>query len=99
MAMKLKNVVPFGRSFDEYRRMFDLTDDDLNKKIISVGDGPTAFNAGMKALGKRVISVDPIYHLSGPDIEMRFHEVVDGIIEQVIATPDDWTWTYHKSPG
>lgn len=99
MALKLENVVPFGRSFDEYRRMFDLTDGDLDKRIISVGDGPAAFNAGMKALGKRVISVDPLYVFSADVIEKRFYEVVEGIIEQVIATPDDWTWSYHKSPG
>lgn len=98
MALKLENVVPFGRSFDEYRRMFDLTDEDLDKKIISVGDGPAAFNAWMNALGKRVTSVDPLYVFSADVIEKRFYEVVEGIIEQVIATPDDWTWSYHKSP-
>lgn len=98
MAMKLENIVPFGRSFDEYRLMFELTDGDLDKKIIGVGDGPASFNAGMKALGRTVTSVDPLYIFSGSDIERRFREVVDGIIEQVINSPGDWTWDYHKSP-
>ncbi|MEM7717537.1 MAG: SAM-dependent methyltransferase, partial [Cyanobacteria bacterium P01_A01_bin.68] len=28
----------------------------------------------------------------------RFNQVVDNIIDQVKATPDDWVWSYHKSP-
>lgn len=98
MAMKLESVVPFGRSFDEYRLMFDLGEEELGKKIIGVGDGPASFNAGMKALGKTVTSVDPLYVFSARDIEMRFYEVVDDVIGQVTASPGDWTWDYHKSP-
>lgn len=39
MAMVLDKVVPFGRSMDEYVKMFNLTNADLNKKIIGIGDG------------------------------------------------------------
>ena len=34
MPFTLDHVVPWGRSFDEYRRMFALTDDDLNTRIL-----------------------------------------------------------------
>ena len=98
MAMKLDDVVPFGRSFDEYRRIFALTGEDLDKRIISVADGPAGFNAAMKKRGKIVTSVDPLYEFSAEDIKRRFYEVVDNVIDQVRATPGDWTWTYHKSP-
>jgi hypothetical protein len=98
MALKLDEVVPFGRSFDEYTLMFALTEGDLGKKIISVADGPAGFNAEMNKLGKRVISVDPLYVFGADDIERRFYEVVDNVIGQVRATPGDWTWDYHKSP-
>ena len=98
MAMKLDDVVPFGRSFDEYRRIFALTGEDLDKKIISVADGPAGFNAAMKKRGKIVTSVDPLYEFSAEDIKRRFYEVVDNVIDQVRATPGDWTWTYHRSP-
>lgn len=99
MAMQLDQVVPFGRSLDEYRAMFSLSDDDLTKDIIGVADGPASFNAEMQAQGKRVISVDPLYVLNGADIERRFYAVADDIIQQVKATPDDWVWAYHKSPN
>ena len=61
MAMKLEKVVPFGRSLDEYKNMFALSESDLDKKIIGMGDGPASFNAEMFALGKSVVSVDPLY--------------------------------------
>jgi hypothetical protein len=32
----LDHVVPWGRSFDEYRRMFALTSEDLDRRILGV---------------------------------------------------------------
>lgn len=98
MAMLLDKVVPFGRSLDEYRQMFALSEDDLARNIIGVGDGPASFNAEMHALGKQVVSIDPLFAFGADDIERQFYAVVDHIIEQVKATPSDWVWTYHQSP-
>lgn len=98
MAMVLDKVVPFGRSMDEYIKMFNLSVTDLNQKIIGIGDGPASFNAEMTSLGKNVISIDPIYQFSVEEILNRFNAVVDNIIDQVKATPNDWVWGYHKSP-
>jgi len=94
----IENVVPFGRSMHEYEKMFLLSDEDINKKIIGVGDGPASFNAEMFAQGKPVISVDPLYVFRAEEIEKRFYSVVDNIIAQVKSTPNDWIWSYHKSP-
>ncbi|MEN8220558.1 MAG: SAM-dependent methyltransferase [Pseudomonadota bacterium] len=98
MAMKLEKVVPFGRSLDEYKSMFSLSGDDLQKNIVGVGDGPASFNSEMVSLGKTVVSVDPLYLFQAEEIEERFYSVVDDIIAQVKSTPDDWVWSYHKSP-
>ncbi len=98
MVMKLENIVPFGRSLDEYKNMFSLYDGDLGKNIIGVGDGPASFNAEMFALGKAVVSVDPLYIFRAEEIEKQFYSVVDNIISQVKATPDDWVWSNHRSP-
>ncbi|MEA5602213.1 SAM-dependent methyltransferase [Nostoc sp. UHCC 0252] len=98
MAMVLDKVVPFGRSMDEYIKIFNLIDTDLNQKIIGIGDGPASFNAEMTSQNKSVVSVDPLYQFSGDEILQRFNEVVDNIINQVRATSNDWVWSYHKSP-
>ena len=56
----LNRVVPWGRSFEEYRRMFALSDADLQLKILGCADGPASFNAEASRLGHSVISIDPI---------------------------------------
>lgn len=96
--MKLEKVVPFGRSLDEYVQMFHLTKSDLHKRILGVGDGPASFNAEATKMGVQVTSIDPIYQFSGDEILKKFNEIVDNIIDQVKASPDDWIWSYHKSP-
>jgi hypothetical protein len=98
MAMVLDGVVPFGRSLDEYVQMFKLTDADLAGTVLGVGDGPASFNAEGTALGYRIMSIDPIYTFTGAEIRSRFEAVVDGIIAQVKASPQDWVWSYHRSP-
>ena len=72
--MKLDHVVPFGRSLDEYQRMFNLSGDDLAKNILGVGDGPASFNAEMLKRGHSVTSVDPLYELSGKRLSSSFIE-------------------------
>ena len=98
MVMKLESVVPFGRCLGEYKLMFNLSVQDLEKPIIGVADGPASFNAEMFASGKYVTSVDPLYEFSSRDIKAKFYQVVDSIITQVKATPEDWVWSYHQSP-
>ncbi|MDH5803330.1 MAG: class I SAM-dependent methyltransferase [Gammaproteobacteria bacterium] len=98
MSMKLENVVPFGRSLDEYKKMFSLDEVDLGKKMVGVADGPASFNAELTAKGGQVTSVDPVYAFSAADIEAKFNEALDNIIGQIEATPENWVWSYHKSP-
>ncbi|NEQ49614.1 MAG: SAM-dependent methyltransferase [Leptolyngbya sp. SIO3F4] len=99
MAIQLDSVVPFGRSFDEYVEIFDLTKVDLQKSILSVADGPASFNAEGTRLGHHIKSVDPLYCFKASEIKQRFDAVVDNIISQVENTPDDWVWSYHNSPS
>jgi hypothetical protein len=98
MAMQLEQVVPFGRSLDEYIHMFNLTDRELQTKILSVGDGPASFNAEGTELGYSIKSIDPLYVFDAEQIRDRFYAVIDNIISQIEQTPKDWIWTYHRSP-
>ncbi len=98
MVMKLEKVVPFGRSLDEYTKMFNLSAEDLQKDILGVGDGPASFNAEGTTKGYKITSIDPIYQFDGAEIKQRFDAVVDNIIDQIIATPNNWVWSYHKNP-
>lgn len=95
--MKLDDVAPLGRSFDEYRLMFQLSETDLDKNIIGVADGPACVNAELTELGKNYVSMDPVYIFSADDIEQKFYQVIDGIMSQVEAGSDNWVWNYHKT--
>ena len=61
MAFHYKDIVPWGRNFDEYKRMFDLKDFELKLKILGCGDGPSSFNEEYTQKGGKVTSIDPIY--------------------------------------
>ena len=98
MVMKLDKVVTFGRSLDEYIKMFNLYSEDLQQRILGVGDGPASFNAEGTAKGYNITSIDPIYQFDGAEIKHRFDAVVDNIIDQIIATPNNWVWSYHQNP-
>lgn len=69
--LKYQKVVPWGRSFNEYCRMFDLTDENLQRKILGCADGPASFNAEMSRKGHRVVSCDPLYRLTTDQIKLR----------------------------
>jgi hypothetical protein len=96
--MTLDEVIPLGRSMREYELMFALTANDLKKNILGCADGPASFNAEMSWEGHNVISVDPIYAFDKFEIRNRFYDTLDFVIQQVSATPVDWSWKIHKDP-
>ena len=90
--MELSKIVPWGRSLSEYREIFSLSTDDLEKKILGCGDGPACFNAELRANGGNAISVDPIYQFSPDQIKSRIDEVYPQIMEQVTKNKNDYIW-------
>jgi len=98
MTVKLENVIPLGRSFSEYEQMFGLSEMDLDRSIIGVGDGIASFNTEMKEMGKKVLSVDPLYEFDGNEIRKKFYEVIDDVVEQLRSTREDYNWTFFKNP-
>jgi hypothetical protein len=94
MAFELKSVVPWGRNLAEYQGMFNLTEADLGRRIISFGDGPAGFNAQMHALGHRVVSLDPIYQFSRDELAGRIRETRDEVLAQVERNRGNFVWTH-----
>jgi hypothetical protein len=94
----LNQVVPWGRSYDEYRAMFALDDDDLNKPILGCGDGPASFNAEATRRGYDVISVDPIYVFDTEAIRSRINDTYPTVIEQLAAYRDQYVWDRFATP-
>jgi len=92
MAFKYEEVVPWGRSFEEYQRMFALTDEELRMSIVGCGDGPASFNAGALKRGGRVISCDPLYMCSPGQIRQRIEATYENVIGQTRRNRDKFVW-------
>jgi hypothetical protein len=90
--MKLSEIVPWGRTLEEYRSMFNLSEADLNRRILGCGDGPASFNAEMKKIGHKVVSIDPIYQFSATQIKQRVQETYEPVISQVKQNADRFVW-------
>lgn len=93
----LEQVVPWGRSFDEYRRMFALTDADLRLQILGCADGPASFNAEATRAGANVISCDPIYRWSAQEIRGRIAETYDDVIAETRQNAHEFVWDSIRS--
>ncbi len=98
MAFQLEKVIPWGRSFDEYIAMFDLTPADLQLKIIDCAGGPASFNSEMNRRGNLTISCDPIYEFTAAEINQRIQETYQVVIQRVGENRGDYIWQNIKSP-
>ena len=88
----LSSVVPWGRSYDEYVRMFALTDADLAGRILGCGDGPASFNADATRRGGRVVSCDPLYQFDAAQIRRRIDETATEVLEQARLNAHEFVW-------
>ena len=97
MAYTYESVAPWGRSFEEYVRMFNLSDADLRSRILGCADGPASFNAKMAERSHQVISCDPLYQFTGEQIRRRIDETYDNIIAQTHHNIEHFVWTTIRS--
>jgi len=88
----LSSVVPWGRSFDEYRRMFALTEADLASRILGCGDGPAGFNADLTRRGGHIVSCDPLYQFDAAQIRQRIDETSAEVLAQARQNAHEFVW-------
>jgi hypothetical protein len=96
MTFALENVVPWGRSFDEYAAMFALTEQDLGRRILDCGGGPASFNAVAAGRGLDVTSLDPIYEFGADEIARRIDDTATAIAAELRANADEFVWTHFE---
>ncbi len=70
-----KNLRPgWIYNLDDYKKVFALSDADLQKTIVDFPGYFSSVNAEVTALGGKIISVDPLYHLSPQEMEAKVRE-------------------------
>ena len=92
MGFTLDKVVPWGRSYDEYVSMFDLTEADLELRILGCGDGPAAFNSALTQRGGNIVSIDPVYAFNAEQIRIRISETYETVMTQMHKNHGDYVW-------
>jgi len=92
MPFELKNTVPWGRNLEEYAKIFNLTEQNFQSRIISLGDGPASFNAEMTQLNRSVVSLDPIYQFGRSELKQRIAETKETVIEQTKSNIENFVW-------
>jgi hypothetical protein len=97
-SITIDSVYPWGRSFEEYQRMFALTDDDLKLRIISCADGPASFNCELTQRGGRVVSCDPLYQLDADEIRSRIDTTHDLLVQLAEQNSQRFVWDRIRSP-
>ena len=97
-SFTIDNVYPWGRSFDEYREMFALSDADLELRIIALADGPAGFNAELTQRGGRVVSCDPLYQFDGAQIRRRVEQTRAVMIDVVQRNAHRFAWMRFRTP-
>ena len=97
-GLRLDRVVLLGRTFEEYRRYFLLTPEELiGKAILDVAGGVSSFCAEANARGINVTSFDPIYSLEPEKIAERTKPDLDSVY-RTIGTVPTYRWGYYKTP-
>jgi hypothetical protein len=92
VPFSLAQVVPWGRSFGEYERMFALTGHDLSCRMLGCGDGPASFNAEGHRRGVAITSCDPIYAFRAEEIRQRIDDTSAAIVEQTRQHAGQFVW-------
>lgn len=84
MPFIMKNVVPWGRRFDDYQKMFSLSDTELEGHIASFADGVASFNAECGMKGGHVTSFDPLYRFPSSRLGQVLEESKRRLVEKTL---------------
>ncbi|MCE2468361.1 MAG: hypothetical protein J4G06_10155 [Caldilineaceae bacterium] len=98
MPFSIDQVIPWGRTLDEYEAMFSLSPQDKAGRILGCADGPASFNAEMTAQGCRVVSADPLYAFASEVIAQRGRETFELVLDQTRRNRQDFVWDRIDSP-
>jgi len=90
------DFLTIGRTFAEYRRMFDLTAADLAAKVIlDCGGGAGAFTATAAELAAEAVAVDPLYGPPPDALEPELDAAIEYNVDQLREKRDLFVWEFY----
>ena len=79
MDKGIDGVTALGFGLQEYIKMFALTEDELNMRILDYRAGASCFAADMYAQGKQVVACDPLYQKPLSEIMKLVAQAADSL--------------------
>ncbi|RXK48579.1 class I SAM-dependent methyltransferase [Halorientalis pallida] len=83
-----------GRTFEEYRRLFDFDPSSLSGSILDCPGGPSSFTAVARSIGVKAYAVDPQYGRPVSAMAADCERAVDDTEDQLRAKRDQFVWDY-----
>lgn len=79
----MRKLVLWGHGVDEYREMFDLSQDDINSSILEYGCGPSAVNSQQTQKKHKIVSCDPLFVLDKDTLSSKSIMIFADMANQV----------------
>ncbi|MFX1390838.1 MAG: hypothetical protein ACFE9Z_12310 [Promethearchaeota archaeon] len=96
--INLDKVALIGRTFEEYEKIFRLSDFKSNNvKILDVGSGVSSFCAEASKKGMDVIVMDPIYDYNASSLEVKCSKDLELIIKELNGVEHLYIWDIFRS--
>lgn len=91
-----QETIFYGRTFEEYCRLFDLDGTDiLDRRVLDCPGGPGSFTAVAGEIGSDAVAVDPEYGPSVAAIDEICTETIDDVVEQLRSKTDAFDWSFY----
>jgi len=95
--LDLERIVFIGRTFEEYMRMFSLSEEELQgKKILDCPAGACSFTAVGSKLGLDVTACDIAYYHSSEDLKNKGLQDIEHAMEHMQKAFNNYKWDYFK---
>ena len=97
-CLDIDRIAFFGRTYDEYLKMFDLTEDHLRKiKVLDCPAGASSFTAEALRKGLSVTACDVLYDLSVKELVRKGCEDIRHVFERFDEVSHLYTWKYYRN--
>ncbi len=95
--LDLNDFALIGRTYEEYRHMFNLDNLIGKKTILDVASGVSSFCAEANKKGYCVTAADQIYNISLKMISQKSEQDLNMVMEQLSDVNDLFVWNYYKN--
>lgn len=93
----MRKLVLWGHQPEDYREMFDLTEDEMNSRILEFGCGPSAVNALQTKAKHKVVSCDPLFTLDKDTLYSKASLIFADMVEQVLLEQEHFDFSKEGS--